>query len=76
MREDGAVPVVRVATCQFPVSADIDTNLARVKRQMTTAAQSNARVAHFPEAALSGYAGVDVESFDGMDWEHQQLYCR
>jgi predicted amidohydrolase len=51
------------------VSSDVDANRVYVKRQMTVAAQRGARVAHFPEAALSGYAGIDVESFDGMDWE-------
>jgi len=60
--------VLIVATCQFPVSADICANLRHVKRQMTMASQRGARVAHFPEGALSGYAGTDFETFAGFDW--------
>jgi deaminated glutathione amidase len=61
--------VLTVATCQFPVSADIGANLHRVKRQMVTASRRGARVAHFPEGALSGYAGTDFETFAGFDWD-------
>lgn len=63
------MPVLHVATCQFPVSADIDANLRFVKRQMTVAASRGARAAHFPEGALSGYAGSDFASFDGFGWD-------
>jgi len=59
---------VTVATCQFPVSADIRSNLRYITRQMRAARSRGADVAHFPEAALSGYAGTDFESFDGFDW--------
>lgn len=61
--------VLAVATCQFPVSADIGANLRYVKRQMTAAARRGARVAHFPEGALSGYAGTDFATFAGFDWD-------
>jgi deaminated glutathione amidase len=61
--------VLTVATCQFPVSADIDANLRRIRKQMTVAAQRGARVAHFPEGALSGYAGTDFATFDGFGWD-------
>jgi predicted amidohydrolase len=60
--------VLQVATCQFPVGADIGANLRYIKRQMVTASQRGARVAHFPEGALSGYAGPDFETFAGYDW--------
>jgi predicted amidohydrolase len=33
-----------------------------------TAANSGADVIHFPEAALSGYAGVDFQSWKGFGW--------
>ncbi|HKD89495.1 MAG TPA: carbon-nitrogen hydrolase family protein, partial [Streptosporangiaceae bacterium] len=58
-----------VATCQFSVSADIATNAAQIKRQMMRASRGGARVAHFPEGALSGYAGTDFATFDGFNWE-------
>ena len=61
--------MLKVATCQFPVGADIDANLRHVRRQMLTAHRRGARVAHFPEGALSGYAGTDFDSFSGFDWE-------
>jgi deaminated glutathione amidase len=62
------VSLLRVATCQFPVGSDVGANLTHIKRQMSIASRRGARVAHFPEAAISGYAGVDLENFDGMDW--------
>jgi deaminated glutathione amidase len=61
--------VLVVATCQFPVGHDTDRNLSWVKRQMSRAAQRGARVAHFPEGALSGYAGTDFPTFGGFDWD-------
>ncbi len=57
--------VLTVATCQFPVAADVGANLHHVKHQMMTASRRGARVAHFPEGALSGYAGTDFETFTG-----------
>ena len=61
--------VLKVATCQFPVSADIEQNAGWITRQMDEAARQGARVAHFPEGALSGYAGTDFETFTGYDWD-------
>lgn len=60
---------VRVATCYFPVDADIRRNGQYVMAQMDAARQHDADVAHFPEAALSGYAGTDFTSYRGFDWE-------
>ncbi len=60
--------IIRVATCQFPVSGDLRRNLGFVRRQTERAARLGAEVAHFPEAALSGYAGVNVMTWDGYDW--------
>jgi predicted amidohydrolase len=61
--------VLTVATCQFPVSAHIEQNAAWMARQMREATRRGARVAHFPEGALSGYAGTDFETFTGYDWD-------
>lgn len=61
--------MVTVATCQFPVSADVESNRRHVLRQMRLAKRRGADVAHFPEGALSGYGGSDLDSFDGFDWE-------
>jgi predicted amidohydrolase len=57
-----------VATCYFPVDADIRRNRRYVLRQMRAAREGGADVAHFPEACLSGYAGVDFTSYRGFDW--------
>jgi predicted amidohydrolase len=57
-----------VATCQFAVSSDVAANLTAVCDLMQAAKARGADVAHFPEAALSGYAGVDFPSFEGFDW--------
>ena len=58
-----------VATCYFPVDANIRRNGRYVLAQMRSASQHGADVAHFPEAALSGYAGTDFTSYRGFDWE-------
>lgn len=65
---EGARVTLKVATCQFPISHDIARNSAYVLRQMRLARTRGARVAHFPECALSGYAGVDFRSFGRFDW--------
>jgi predicted amidohydrolase len=60
---------LNVATCQFPVSADIARNGRYVMRQMRAAKQRGADLAHFPEACLPGYAGTDIAGHRGFDWE-------
>ncbi|HWB00949.1 MAG TPA: carbon-nitrogen hydrolase family protein, partial [Pirellulales bacterium] len=60
--------VLRVATCQFSVEADVARNLAEILRLIADAAASGARVAHFPETALSGYAGFEVADVRQLDW--------
>lgn len=57
-----------VATCQYPVGADVCKNLEYVSRQIRAARDWGAHVAHFPEACLSGYAGVDFASYEGFGW--------
>jgi predicted amidohydrolase len=59
----------RIATCQFPVFADVRRNLRRVLRQMRDARARGAGIAHFSECALSGYAGENFPSFRGYDWD-------
>ncbi|MGD9646944.1 MAG: carbon-nitrogen hydrolase family protein [Pirellulales bacterium] len=60
--------LLRVATCQFPVSGDVAQNRDYIVAQIAAAAASHARLAHFPESALSGYAGVDLPSSRDFDW--------
>lgn len=58
-----------IATCQFPVDADINKNRAYVLRQIRQAAGRGADVVHFPECALSGYAGSDMADLSNLDWD-------
>ncbi|MBL7040251.1 MAG: carbon-nitrogen hydrolase family protein [Pirellulaceae bacterium] len=60
---------LKVATCQFPVSGNVDENAKYVKDLIRKAAANKADIVHFSEAALSGYGGVDVPSFDNYDWD-------
>jgi len=59
---------LKIAACQFPVSENIASNSTWIKQQMRKAKEQGAEVVHFPECALSGYAGVDLESFDDYEW--------
>jgi deaminated glutathione amidase len=60
---------MKIATCQFPIGGDIARNLRSVLGQMREAHRRGAHVAHFPECALSGYAGLEYPSFRGFDWQ-------
>ena len=71
---------IRVATCQFAVSGDIKRNAAQMREQIRQAKTQGADVVHFPECALSGYAGNDFQSWDDFDWgllvsESQAICC-
>jgi predicted amidohydrolase len=61
--------VIRVATCQFAVGSSVARNVAAVVRQIDRAKQMRADVVHFPESALTGYPGTDLDSWDGFDWD-------
>jgi deaminated glutathione amidase len=60
---------LRIATCQFPVSSDVRNNARQIRDFMRQAVKSGAHLLHTSEACLSGYAGVDLPSFAGYDWE-------
>jgi predicted amidohydrolase len=60
--------MLKVATCQFSVEAGVAQNRDAILAQIAEAATRGARLAHFPESALSGYAGVDVPSSRDFDW--------
>ena len=63
---------LKVATCQFPLEANLEHNLGYVLRQMKSAKSRGAHVAHFSETALPGYAGVDLKSMERYDWDRLQ----
>jgi len=60
---------IRVASCQFPVSADIKDNYQYIEAQITEAKLRKADVVHFPECALSGYPGTDMMSLEKFEWD-------
>jgi predicted amidohydrolase len=55
-----------IATCQFPVSADIERNHQFISRQLRRSAEQGAQVAQFPECALSGY--TDTTDYTKLTW--------
>lgn len=59
---------LKIATSQFPVSSNIELNRKYITSQVKTASAQGCDVIHFPECSLSGYAGVDFENFDDVDW--------
>ncbi len=69
-------PRLKVATCQFPVSGVVDENARYIKHFIEEAATSEADIVHFSEAALSGYAGVDVPSFENYDWNKLRAHTQ
>ena len=46
---------LKIATCQFPVSRDLERNFKYVVRQMKYASEQGAHLAHFSETCLGGY---------------------
>ncbi len=60
---------LRVATCQFPVSGNPAENKKFISDFMQQASRVGAHLLHTSEACLSGYAGVDVPSFEKYDWD-------
>jgi deaminated glutathione amidase len=60
---------IRIASCQFPVSSDIEANYNWIEEQMVEASLKKATIVHFPECALSGYPGADMESLENFEWK-------
>ncbi|MBN2210619.1 MAG: carbon-nitrogen hydrolase family protein [Sedimentisphaerales bacterium] len=59
---------LRIATCQFSVSADIRRNARAISRFLQRAKKSRADMVHFSECALSGYAPTDWPNLKRPDW--------
>lgn len=58
----------KLATAQIDISADVRRNGGAIRRMMARAARAGARLAHFPEGALSGYVKSQIKSWDAVDW--------
>jgi len=60
---------LKIASCQFAVGASIKRNAAMLREYKQQAKRGRADIVHFSECALSGYAGVDIESTDKINWD-------
>jgi len=60
---------LEIASVQMAVSSDIDANLQRIREGIAAARDAGARVAMFPETALSGFEKEDIEH---LDWQRLQ----
>jgi len=58
-----------IASCQFPISNRIDENYKWIERQLIESKLKKADIVHFPECALSGYPGTDLQNMDGFEWD-------
>lgn len=65
-----------IATCQFSVEPSIAHNRRWILRQIDEAAAGGAKVVHFSECALSGYAGVDIPDTRAIDWDELRQATR
>jgi deaminated glutathione amidase len=63
-----------VATCQFPMSANIESNRQYISKQMKRAHDRGAQVVQFPECALSGYA--DTTDYTKLNWTELETATR
>jgi len=60
---------LRIATCQFPVSASPAENAKYIRDFMHEAAGEGAHLLHTSECSLSGYAGCEFPTFEKYDWD-------
>jgi predicted amidohydrolase len=66
--EKSAAQTLRIATCQFPVTADVTANGLHIQNFMHQAAEQGAHLLHTSEGSLSGYGGFDIPTFANYDW--------
>jgi len=59
---------LKIATVQSEIVPDIRRNGRLVRRLLTRAAAAGARLAHFPEGALSGYVKSEIADWAAVDW--------
>ncbi len=60
--------ILRIATCQFAVGADVSRNAEQIRGFLSDAAGEGADLVHVPECALCGYAGIDWPTLKDFDW--------
>jgi predicted amidohydrolase len=60
---------LRIATCQFPVSANVAENAKYIRDFMHQAAGEGANLLHTSEGSLPGYAGCEFPTFEKYNWD-------
>ena len=63
-----AVTTLRIAVAQPTATPDARENGRSVRRMMRLAEEQGARLVHFPEGHLSGYAVEQVDAWEDVDW--------
>jgi len=58
---------IRLATAQFQLSDNIDVNLKAIMELAKKAETADSRLVVFPECALTGYPGGDMDDLSGID---------
>jgi predicted amidohydrolase len=59
---------LKIATVQSQITPDVRRNGRLVRRLLARAAEAGARLAHFPEAAMSGYVKAEIKDWAAVDW--------
>ena len=57
-----------LAIAQSPVACDTRSNGRQIREMMKQASKEAARLIHFPEGALSGYAKAQISDWADVDW--------
>lgn len=60
--------IIRIAAIQSHIERDITANGTHMRALLDDAAAQGARLALFPEGALSGYCKAQVRNWDDLDW--------
>jgi predicted amidohydrolase len=64
------MPNIVLATAPSLITPDVRANGAHIREMMGQARTEGARIIHFPEGALSGYAKNEVLAWQDVDWEY------
>lgn len=57
-----------VATAQSTISQNVRSNGGHIRKLMAQAHEQGAKLVHFPEGALSGYAKSQIPNWNDVDW--------
>jgi len=59
---------IRIAIAQTDIGPDVSNNGEQIRDLMEHAHTQGARLIHFPEGALSGYAKAQIDNWADVDW--------